>query len=265
MLRFNGQSPMAAPGAFSAFPGKVVGTATGVTVQTGMQPVWGIRRNSTAAFGELAGQIDGTVHPVSWLMPLQSGRISARGTEIDFTTSTTIVAGFPIVGSVSATFTVGPSRLELVVSATGAVSFDFSLTGNAVAVIQAVGALNITFDVGPSTLGAESGIFGNSLITFTGSATARGDGNISGAVTPFTELSPQSLAAAVWDALLANHTTVGSAGYALANISAGSTPEQIASAILAAAQATPIHADTRKMNGATVTGTGAANDLWRGV
>ncbi len=45
----------------------------------------------------------------------------------------------------------------------------------------------------------------------------------------------------------------------------GATPEQIATAILAAAAATPIHADARKMNGTPIQGTGAPSDLWRGV
>ncbi len=39
---------------------------------------------------------------------------------------------------------------------------------------------------------------------------------------------------------------------------------EIAEAVLAAAQATPIHADTKRMNSATVAGTGAVGDPWRG-
>ena len=42
------------------------------------------------------------------------------------------------------------------------------------------------------------------------------------------------------------------------------TAEDIATAVLAAAQATPIHADTKKMNGATVLGIGTSGDKWRG-
>jgi hypothetical protein len=43
------------------------------------------------------------------------------------------------------------------------------------------------------------------------------------------------------------------------------TLEQIVAAILAAAAANPIHADARRMNGATIHGTGAPADLWRGT
>lgn len=45
----------------------------------------------------------------------------------------------------------------------------------------------------------------------------------------------------------------------------GPTAAEIAAAILAAAQITPIYADARRMNGAEILGTGAANDLWRGA
>jgi hypothetical protein len=47
--------------------------------------------------------------------------------------------------------------------------------------------------------------------------------------------------------------------------STGPTASEIAAAILAAAQITPIHADTKKMNGATIAGTGIESDQWRGA
>lgn len=231
MLRFNGQSPVQAQGAYSAVPGRTVGTVSGVTTQTGMQPLWSANRAQTAAFGELAGIPDGTVHPVAWLMPLQSGRISARGTEIDFTASAPLIAGFPIQGITSMVFTVGPSQLELVVSASGDASFAFTATGNAAAVLQAVGAIAVNFTVTPATLGAESGIFGNAPVTFSGTVTARADGNIEGAVSPYTELSPENLAAAVWEALLSEYQTPGSAGKALVD---AKTLAQLAASLAAA-------------------------------
>jgi len=44
--------------------------------------------------------------------------------------------------------------------------------------------------------------------------------------------------------------------------SLGMTPEQIAAAILAAAQATPIHSDIKKVNSVTVDGSGTSGDPW---
>ena len=46
--------------------------------------------------------------------------------------------------------------------------------------------------------------------------------------------------------------------------SSGPSASEIAAAILAAAVITPIHADTRRMNGASVLGNGTSADLWRG-
>ncbi len=39
----------------------------------------------------------------------------------------------------------------------------------------------------------------------------------------------------------------------------------VASAVATQSQSTPFHADARKMNGATITGTGISSDLWRGA
>ena len=68
-----------------------------------------------------------------------------------------------------------------------------------------------------------------------------------------TALTAEQTAAAVWTAAARTLTE-----------SLDPNVAQIVSALLAAAQATPIHADTRKMNGANVAGTGVTGDLWRG-
>jgi len=44
----------------------------------------------------------------------------------------------------------------------------------------------------------------------------------------------------------------------------GPTAAEIAEAILAAAQITPIYSDNRKINGANVIGDGSAGNQWRG-
>lgn len=45
----------------------------------------------------------------------------------------------------------------------------------------------------------------------------------------------------------------------------GPSKEEIAAAVIALASITPIHADARKMNGATITGSGVESDMWRGA
>lgn len=277
-LRFNGQSPTSVNGAFSAFPGRMYGTVSGIALQTGMIPLWRSGRAQTGSFGELAGQVDGTTDPVTWLMALRPGRIQSPYNQATFQLSNTLIAGLPGSGSASITFTVGPSQLELVVSAVGSTSINFTLTGNAVAVLQAVGAIAVDFTVGPSTLGAESGIFGDTTISFTATATPRADGNISGAVTPYTELSPQNLAAAVWNAIAAEYTENGSMGELMNSGASGLTAAQvwsyinrsltsggnidIATEVVNELNATEIPVNVTYVNGVQVDGTGTSVDPW---
>jgi hypothetical protein len=86
-----------------------------------------------------------------------------------------------------------------------------------------------------------------------------------GSALPYTELSPQSLASAVWDSILADYQQTGSAGKALSTASSGGVDlVAMAQAILDAAEVTPIHSNTKQINSATVIGTGQQGDDWRG-
>jgi hypothetical protein len=63
----------------------------------------------------------------------------------------------------------------------------------------------------------------------------------------------------VWNALLADYSSTGSAGKALATASSGGVDlDLMAQAVLDAAQVTPIHADAKKVNGVDLAGTGIA-------
>jgi hypothetical protein len=230
-LRFIGQSPVSATSAYSAVPGRTVGTVSGVTLQTSMQPLWGARRNQTAAFGELAGQPDGTTHPSSWLMALQAGRISSRSTQITFSAAASGTLGLPATGSTSITFTVPPADLQLVVSASGSTSITFSTTGSLAGALAAQGAASFSFTVPSATLGAIINAQGNAPITWSLSATPRAIGVLSGDITPFTELSPQSLSAAVWEALASAYNTPGSMGELLNSAGGGASPATIAAEV----------------------------------
>lgn len=220
-LRFNGQLPTSTTGSYSAFAGRLVGTASGVTIQTGMLPLWGTRRNQTAAFGNRSAQPDGTNHPVAWLMPLQSGRISARSCEVVFTVGGSGTLGRPIIGSSSITFVVSPAQLNLVVSAIGSTSVTFTTTGGLAGALNATGSTTVTVTVNAATIGAIVNLIGATPITFSNSGTIRATGNLAGAITPFTELSPENLAAAVWNAIAAEYNIVDTMGYQLNNSGGG--------------------------------------------
>lgn len=197
-LRFNGQSPTSVSGSFSSFPNRVIGTVVGNTVHTGMMPLWGARRAALTAFGQSAGVPDGTVHPISWQMPNSAGRISSRYNALTVTPTAAGTLGLPTSGSVSITFAVDPAQLQLVVSTQGTAAIAFTLTGNAGAVLDAVANIQLQFTVQNAQIEAKANTEGTSSMVFTATATPKALGNIEGAITPFTELSPQSLAQAVW-------------------------------------------------------------------
>jgi len=190
--------------------------------------MWGRGDRMNQSVGEgipskLAGIPSGHLAPSSWVLPYKPGAMSA----FTFVGATVIVdplavsAGKNAVGSTDITFTVGPSQLNLVVSAVGNANITFTLTGLLQSVAPASGNANITFTVGPSTLGALAGVFGNVTVTIAADGTIRAIGNLEGAITPFTELSPQNLAAAVWQAIAADYNDTGTMGNKLNLASSG--------------------------------------------
>lgn len=76
-------------------------------------------------------------------------------------------------------------------------------------------------------------------------------GNLGGAIVPVAGVYVERKTSAAFST-----TAVGGSG---------PSAESIASAVLAALQATTIPVDTRKMNGAAVAGTGIEADPWRGI
>jgi hypothetical protein len=81
--------------------------------------------------------------------------------------------------------------------------------------------------------------------------------------TPYWSTTDQPIYPAVVSSLV--NSAIVTQNVVTGDLSSVPSAAEIVAAILAAAQATPIYADTRKMNGAAVAGTGASGDPWRGV
>lgn len=168
----------------------------------------------------------GHLAPSAWILPVKPGGMSAfTGTSITFTLGTlTLAEGRNLTGDVNFTFTVPGASLELVVSASGECTITWTPTGNLAGSLAAEGTTSITFTVDPTTLGAITDAIGTVGITFSGTATPYATGELSGDITPFTELSPQSLAAAVWEYATRTLTSGGGGG-------GGLTPTETAQAV----------------------------------
>lgn len=106
------------------------------------------------------------------------------------------------------TFAVPNAQLQLIVSATGAVTAAFTTAGNVAGILAAAGTSPVVFTVGMPTIGAVADVAGALSFAFTLTGLPRADGALAGDVTPFTELSPQSLASAVGALLIEDNKTL---------------------------------------------------------
>jgi len=207
-------------------PMRQFGAASAGSVERAAWHQAGARRSSFTAFSALSGYPSGDRHPVSWCMAPKAGGLNARF-QTDVTTSVgdaTLAAGRNLEGSTSITFSVPDAQLQLIVSASGSTTITFSTSGLAAGVLAAAGSTTITFSIGTATLGAIVDAIGAANVTFSASAVIRAIGHLAGDITPFTELSPQSLAEAVWSAVAADNNVAGSMGEKLNDAGSASNP-----------------------------------------
>lgn len=165
-----------------------------------------------AGVSNRAGFSDGARHPVAWIMAPKGGALSARDTaRVEFAAGPLALAeGRNIGGATSVTWTVADAQLQLVVSASGSASVTFSVANAALAgALSASGTTSFAFTVSNATLGAIVDALASVGVTFSGSATARATGHLTGSITPFTELSPQNLAQSVLDAVVEGDVKLG--------------------------------------------------------
>jgi hypothetical protein len=115
---------------------------------------------------------------------------------------------------------------------------------------QPVQAITVATGGGGGTTAADVWAYANRSLTSSLDPTA-----VDVALAMRTELAAEL---AMLDAAIS--TRLATLGY-----TAPPAASAVAAEVLSAAQAAPIHADTKKMNGAAVTGTGTSVDKWRGV
>jgi hypothetical protein len=176
--------------------------------------------NARNGFGNLAAIPQGHLAPSAWQMPYKGGGMSSF-TDLRASASLNslnLAAGINIEGSTSAALTVGIADLQLIVSANGAVTITATVNGTIAGALSGSGSTSATATVSNATLGAIVDALGTAIAAASASATIKALGNMEGEITPFTELSPQNLAAAVWSALSAENDTAGTMG-ALLNAS----------------------------------------------
>lgn len=207
---------------------------------------------SQAITDKASGNPAGHLYPSAWIWPQKSGSITAFKTTFGTSTAVALLAlGLGAVGTINGTSTATATGALLAnMSATSAGSATATATWSATTALSATAAgtstatatataVTIAFidatAAGTSTATAEwnAKLFGtgtaNGVATGTATPTARGF--LEGEITPFTELSPENLAAAVWAAEVSQNIDSGSMGRLLYDAGGGASPELIAAAV----------------------------------
>jgi hypothetical protein len=154
-----------------------------------------------------AGSPDGYSAGGAYVLPIRAGSVSSWQSQIIFTGSGDVLAGGPMIGSGSLTL-VGTGDISLITSLSGTTSATFVGSGSVALTIGMGGSGAITFS-GNSGLSMIIPVEGSGFITFAGSGDVRSRLSMSGSWSPFTTLSPESLATAVWQELNINGIEYG--------------------------------------------------------
>jgi hypothetical protein len=167
----------------------------------------------------------GYLPPKCWILPRTAGGIASRGGLVHGTGALTasgalgrnILAALAGTGALTATGSLIVSAVAAL-AGTGTVS-----TADLLAILQAQATL-----AGTSTATATASALGWALATLAGTGTLTGvryaTGALEAEITPFTTLSPENLAAAVWDAVAADNDATGTMGEKLNDAGSASNP-----------------------------------------
>ena len=189
------------------------------------------RRNQFAGEGitdDLAAMPSGNRHPSAWIMPRKAGGLASHNEANGSCTATLAMAsGINIAGVAAGETTAAAGTLQLVVSMLGTSAGAAAAEGNIRAALLLAGIAE-GLSTPTATINALAWAVGSAAGMSDASLTSYATGRLVGSITPFTDLSPQNLAAAV----------------------------------IAAAQAEPIHADIRRVNSYAVDGDGQTGTEW---
>lgn len=162
----------------------------------------------------------------AWIMPIKGGGMAVftdYGGEGSIS-SGNLAGGLNGEAPLTGSGTISNADLALIVSAVatiaGSGTFSADITGKLEASASLAGAGDLTGALG-ALASAVCAITATGTIT---SADMRAMANMSCDITPFTELSPENLAAAVWNAVASAYNDAGSMGEKLNDAGSASNP-----------------------------------------
>lgn len=171
----------------------------------------------------------GYTHPYNFVMPLKNGGIASfKNISAALSSSMDIAGGVNADATLSALMVLSSADMGLIVSAIANLSASISVTNAELAAVlnMVANGLSATGDLNTPILGAIAGIIADLQAngTISSASMINSAGFMSSEITPYTTLSPESLAAALLNALLADFNDPGSVGEALNNVGASGNP-----------------------------------------
>jgi hypothetical protein len=246
---------------------------------------------SSDNLGPLAALPTGYYNPHGWMLPRKGGSLRAGLVSGSGNAAASAQSGYNIDANVTGSGDVTTALLGLIVSILASISGSGGVTSATTEALTSLMA-SITGSGSATAIGqgladlaaaleGEGAINPNNTALMDVAATIRG----------YSDLTPEGIRDNVWGALASSYNNAGTMGAKLntassggvdlnalaeavweyvdrtltAGGSSGATPEDIAAAILAAAQLAPIHADIQKVNAIEVKGTGTTSDPWNPV
>lgn len=204
-------------------PGSYLGSTS---LQSGNFIKGGLRNRNVGAFDQrFSAYGNGALAPNAFILPNKSGSISSytRSNAVLDDTTANLVPAKPMIASSSMALTVLNAQLDQVVQfiATGVMA----LTGNAnlAAAVAAQASATMTL-AGSALAGGIFPVTASSSMSLIPSVALTAKAFMEAAAGGPTPLSPEGLAAAVLNALLADYNESGSVGEALNNVGASSNP-----------------------------------------
>ncbi len=194
----------------------------------------GRRRNmmyvdGSSTANKVSGIPYGTVPQVSWVIPQKEGAIKSRligwGDQADLAMAGGLAAQTTMAGTSSVT-----AFCSLVAGITTTIAGSCTFSGDLRAILNCVSAMT-----GTGSMTATATAIGNAVAALQGygslSLASYALGHMQCSITPFTELSPQSLAQYVWDSVAADNNNAGTMGEKLNSAGSGSSASDIADAV----------------------------------
>lgn len=259
------------------------GVSSGARIMFGRSEVAN-QYSSLGITDRTAATPSGHLAPSSWILPLRAGGMSSRNEAAATLAPTgTAAQGMNISSSVVLNLTTSAAG-KAIASGSGSASVALSVSGNANAPINATGSATLVLTASCSPSGIAE-VSGSGSLSLTASLVTGAIGHM--VSEPISQaLTADIIASAVWSALASANNEAGTMGNKLNNAAAGGvdydalaqavweyldrtltasdcpTANDVAQAIILAAQTTAIEANIKYVNDVSVIGDGSDNNPW---